>query len=66
MTERTGRHAAGQDAAETLIMPAQRWPADDKIEPGAEPVAPVAPVARVAQARRSRSAGMLPVLAPGQ
>ena len=31
MTERVGRHAAGQDLAETLIIPAQQaWPADQE------------------------------------
>ena len=52
MTERTGRHAASEDAAETLIMPVQRWPADDGFWPDEQPElrgepAPVVPVRRV-------------------
>ncbi len=30
MTDSVGRHAAGQDMAETLIIPAQRWPNEDR------------------------------------
>jgi lipid II isoglutaminyl synthase (glutamine-hydrolysing) len=61
MTERTGRHAAAQDAAETLIMPAQRWPADDEIEPAEEPE-PVVPARRVG-GRHAAGAAAEPVLA---
>jgi lipid II isoglutaminyl synthase (glutamine-hydrolysing) len=30
MTDRTGRHAAARDVAATLIIPAQRWPDEDR------------------------------------
>jgi lipid II isoglutaminyl synthase (glutamine-hydrolysing) len=45
MTDRIGRHAAARDA-ETLIMPAQRWPADDEIASTPEQPQPDVPVRR--------------------
>jgi lipid II isoglutaminyl synthase (glutamine-hydrolysing) len=57
MTDSVGRHAATQDAAETLLLPVQRWPVED----GNGESGPDGPVRRAAgRHAASRLAGEAP------
>jgi CobQ-like glutamine amidotransferase family enzyme len=52
---RRGRHAASADVTETLILPAQRWPADN-VQIPAEPAEPAEPTRRPSGRHASRPA----------
>ncbi len=56
MTDRVGRHAAAQDAAETLVIPAQRWP-DENGNGESGPDGPDQARRRTARGRPARGPG---------